>query len=234
MKGKKDSFDFWYAVNNTEIRIMPKQHLETFGNTTLRYHLVTELMDSTRQTRIREGRMLANRPQIITPEHYSRTVLDGFGEEAQQYVEWLKSHERDLRILQYGYTLRKELYSENIVSDDAQTVLDRVEKDVRARDDQLTAVVLGVDEPWDVCLVKLFWEVIQSSAHENIRELEQRRMFEKVEGVPRGVRGEIEAGFLAASRDASRVSDLAGLLERHGVFDTYQDRFFSLVRSTRR
>ena len=37
---KRDPFDFWFAVNNTEIRLLPKRHLETFGSTVLNYHLV--------------------------------------------------------------------------------------------------------------------------------------------------------------------------------------------------
>ena len=73
-----DSFDFWYAVNNTEILHMPTRHLETFGATVLNYHLVSELMDSTNQIKVREGRMQANRPQIITLDAYSQTVLEGF------------------------------------------------------------------------------------------------------------------------------------------------------------
>ena len=32
---EKRTFDFWYAVNNTEIVLMPSRHPETFGNTIL-------------------------------------------------------------------------------------------------------------------------------------------------------------------------------------------------------
>jgi hypothetical protein len=234
MTKKRDAFDFWYAVNNTEIRVMPKHHLETFGTTTLRYHLVAEMMDTANQTRVREGRMLASRPQIITPEAYSQTVLDGFGDEARQYVDWLRTHEKEIRILQYGYTLRKELYNEHIVSESPKTVLDRVEKEVRDLSDPFCAVVMGVDDPWDVCLVKLFWEVIQSSATANLRELEKRRMFDDVGGVPRAVREEIEADFLAASRNAALIKPLAKKLQGYRLFDEYQDRFFALIRASKR
>lgn len=231
---KKDAFDFWYAVNNTEIKLMPSRHLETFGTTILNYHLVSEFMDTVNQTRVREGRMVANRPQIITPEAYSKTVLEGFGDEARQYVEWLREHEKEVRILRYGYSLRKEAFSEHVISEPAKTVVERVEQEVKAKNDPLSAVLMGVDEPWDVCLVKLFWEVIQGSATANIRELDRHRMFESERGVPRGIRQEIEAMFLAASKDGSLVRPLGARLQEHGVFSEYEDRFFSLVKSAKR
>lgn len=227
---EKQSFDFWYAVNNTQIILMPNRHLETFGATVLNYRLVTEAMDSANQIRIREGRIRANQPHIITPEAYSQTVLEGFGEQAEQYVEWLKQHEGDIRILQYGYTLRQESFSEHTVTDNIQNVVDRIKSEVESGDDPLTAVVQGVDDPWDVCIVKLFWEVIRSSAAPNIRELQKQRMFEDEGGVPRGVRNELEAAFTAANKDASQIETLAHKLQRYNLFEEYQDRFFSLVK----
>jgi hypothetical protein len=228
----KTSFDFWYAVNNTEIVKMPARHLETFGTTILHYFLITELMDAVNQVRVREGRMKANRPQIITPEAYANTFLDGFGEEAHRYVDWLRDHEKEVRILQYGYRLSQESFSEHVVTDTVKAVVERVQEDVRQRNDPFIAVVLGVDTPWDVCLVKLFWEIIQTSAKTNIQQLERHHLFEAEGGLPRGVRQDIETAFLAASRDPALIKNLGQRLHKYGVFEEYQDRFFALVRST--
>ena len=230
----KSSFDFWYAVNNTEIVMLPSKHLETFGATVLNYHMVSELMDSVNQVRVREGRMHANRPQIITPEAYSQTLLEGFGDEAQRYVDWLKEHEKDLRVLQYGYRLRQEAFSEHLVSENMKNVLDRVHNEVKEKGDPFSAVLVGVDDPCDVCLVKLFWEVIQGSAKTNIQQLEQRHMFEDVGGLPRPLYNEIEAAFLAASRDSSLINVLGSKLQRHGLFEQYQDRFFALLKMSKK
>lgn len=228
------AFDFWYAVNNTEIVLMPSRHLETFGATVFNYHLVSELMDTVNQTRVRKGRMQASRPQIITPEAYSQTMLEGFGDEAMQYAEWLKEHEKEIRILQYGYRLKKEEFSEHIVSDNVKAVIKRVEDEVKAKDDPLSAIVLGVDEPWDVCLIKLFWEVIRNSALTNIKELEKQHMFDDTGGVPRAVRNEIEAAFLAASRNPSLIKQLGERLQTYNLFEEYQDRFFTLVKTSKK
>jgi hypothetical protein len=231
MAKEQDSFDFWYAVNNTDVKLMPARHLETFGTTILNYHLITQLMDSVDQIRIREGRLEAGRPQIITPDAYSQTALEGFGDEARRYVDWLKEHEQDIRILQYGYKLKQESFSEHIVTDSIEQVVERVKETVEARSDPMSAVVVGVDDPWDVCLVRLFWEVIQKSALINIREMQKQHLFESEGGVPRGIRNDVEAAFKAANQDPSLIQDLGAKLHSLGLFSEYEDRFFSLVKS---
>lgn len=228
---KRSSFDFWYAVNNTEVKLLPTRHLETFGTTILHYHLITELMDSVNQVRIREGVLKANQPQIITPQGYSQTALEGFGEEAEKYVEWLKEHEKDIRVLQYGYTLRQEAFSEHVVTDSIDAVVERIKTDVEGGDNPLSAVLVGVDDPWDVCIVRLFWEVIQKSAPANIIELQKRSLFDDDDGIPRGVRDEIETMFKAANRDPSLIDQLGARLRAMGAFDQYEDRFFSLIKT---
>ena len=231
---KRDPFDFWYAVNNTELRQLPARHLETFGATVLNYHLVAELMDTVGQVRVREGRMVANKPQIITPQAYSQTALEGFGEEAEKYVDWLKEHEKDIRILQYGYSLKQEAFSEHIVSDTLENVVARVEGEVKEGGDPFSAIVVGVDDPWDVCLVRLFWEIIQASASSNIRDLQKHDLFSQDGGVLRSVRNEIEDGFKAANKDPALINQLGDQLRQHELFDQYEDRFFSLVKSHRK
>ena len=230
MSKKPTQFDFWYAVNNTEVVLAPRRHLETFGNTLINYHMVSELMDSVGQVRVREGRMQALRPQIVTPSAYSSMILEGFGEQAEKYVEWLREHEDHVRILQYGYTLRQESFSEHLVTDKLENVIERVKQSVTEKNDPFSSVVKGVDDPWDVCLVRLFWAVIQNSAQANIRELHERRMFEIQDGIPVGLREEIEKGFHAAAKDAKLVKALGKLLQDNGLFEQYQDRFFNLVQ----
>jgi hypothetical protein len=232
MTDKRDPFDFWYAVNNTEIVSTPSHHLETFGSTVLNYHLVSQLMDSVNRVRVRQGRMQAHQPKIITPEAYSETLLEGFGEEAQQYIEWLREHETDVKVLQYGYRLKQEAFSEQILTDDIQSVVEKVKADVEAKNDPLSAIIIGVDSPWDVCLVKLFWQIVQTSAGPNLHEMTRQEMLNKKRGIPKNVRREIDESFLAASRNPSLVGQLAAKLQQHGLFEAYQDRFFSLVRST--
>lgn len=233
MKKRPTQFDFWFAVNNTRIVLPPKRHLETFGNTIINYRMVSELMDSIGKVRIREGRMQAFRPEIILPSSYAKLSLEGFGDEARKYLEWLKDHEDSVHILRYGYLLKQEAFSEQVVTDAADAVIDRIRVDSSVKGDPFSAVLRGVDDPWDVCLVKLFWTVIRKSVPANIREMHERRLFEMRDGIPAGLREEVERGFEAAAKDPALIRPLARMLREKGVFDYYQDRFFSLVKHSR-
>ena len=224
------TLDFHYAVDNTEIIVAPAGHLETFGNTLVNYTLVCESMDSISQSKVRTGRMKLLRPQIIAPSDYSKMLLEGFGEEAQKYVEWLEEHDKDVHILRYGYTLKQEAFSEDIVTAPVQEVLERVKKEAEARKDPFHAVVHGEDSPWDVCLVKLFWTIVRHSARKNILDMAQQHLFEKKDGLPYAIHKEVEEAFAAAEKDASLVKPLGALLKKHNVFKLYEDRFFQLIR----
>ncbi len=228
MKIKSD--DFWFAVNNTEVVIMPKNHLETFGSTRLHYHMISELMDTVNQIRVREGTIQSLRPQIITPAFYENEIMEGFGKQAQQYIEWLRVHSKDLQVLQYGFKVQKKELNEHIVSGAVTEVLGQVKQRVKEKNDPLAAVILGVDEPWDVCLLKFMFDVIQDSAAFNVNELGQRKLFDDVNGVPKWIRVEIEDSFLKASRDSSMISQLMEKLKKYSLFEEYEDRFFALVR----
>lgn len=219
----RTEFDFWYAVNNTEVVLLPQQRLETFGATLVDYHLISQLMDSASQVRVREGRLQAYRPTILTPGAFMENVLEGFDEaQASDYMNWLREHEHDLMILKYGFKIRKEVTSEQIITDSIEAVTDRAKADIAGRDRPHSAVVVGVDEPWEVCLLKLLVELVKHSGPHHARELQHD---------PHGHRHDIEQAFRAAARDRSRVPALAELLKQTRLFGDYEERFFALVRS---
>ncbi len=226
-----DKLDFWYAVNNTEIISLPTRHLETFGVTILNYYLISELMDSVDRVRVREGRIQAYRPKIVMPNSFSDSVLEGFGSEANDYVDWLRQNMSDLRILQYGFKIKKEEFSEEVITESMPAVTDKVQKQVSTKNEPFSAVLTGVDKPGEVCLIKLMVEVVRRSLQGNVNDLEKRNMFGETDGIPNSVRLEIEETFLLAARDASLIKQLAARLKRYGVFRSYEDRFFALVRA---
>lgn len=220
--------NFWYAVNSTEVLIMPKNHLETFGATNLHYHMVSELMDTVDRIRIREGAIQSNRPQIITPACYANEMLDGFGEEANQYIDWLRSHAKEMRILQYGFQIQKTELSEHVVSGNVKEIIEQVKKQTVDKNDPMAAVIYGVDDPWDVCLLKFMVDVIRNSAPFNFNELGRRNLLDDVNGAPRAIRDEIERCFLLANRDKTMITPLGNKLRKYGLFEEYEDRFFAL------
>src|SRR5688500_20263115 len=99
--------DFQYAVDNTQVILAPEHQISTFGSTSFRFYLISELMDQVNEVRVRDGRIHAERPQILTPEHYCRLLLEGFVEKAEKYIEQLRERTRDMAVLRYGFRLRK-------------------------------------------------------------------------------------------------------------------------------
>ena len=225
-----EHFDFWYAVHNTRIIHSPSSRLETFGATTLNYHLVTELMDSVRQIKIREGRVEAYRPTIITPQSFAETILEGFGQEAGHYAAWLREHARNLRILKYGFSVRKQDLLEETVTGNLEDVAERVRADVEAREDPLGAVLVGVDKPWEVCLLKLMVDVVEKSVQKNIGDLRRQPGGLDAAGGQDDARAEIERDFAEAAKDRRRINALGAKLQKLNLFSEYEDRFYALVR----
>ncbi len=170
-------YDRWYAARKARILIQPSHQLETFGNTLVNYHLISELDDYPGKVRIREGRLEAHQPLVIAP-NFSEVTTEGFSDEAKAYVEWLKANEENLRILQYGYCLKTDNFSEQIVTDSLAAVTERVKSAVIESRDGFAAVLQGVDDPWDVALIELWRREVERSAGKNIRELgEKGRLF---------------------------------------------------------
>ena len=95
------------AANHTEVLRLPRQSLSTFGITNIYYYLVTEpaysdIIDATIETVIREGRVVAQRPRIVTPYYLSH--LEGFSADAKRYFDMLcKTHGPDTPGLFYTY-----------------------------------------------------------------------------------------------------------------------------------
>lgn len=221
-------FDFWYAVQNTRILQLPRNNLETFGTTHIHYHLLTESMDTVNEVRVREGTLNASQPQILLPDHFKRKNLQGFEDnETNRFLDWLKENLPDMRFLQYGFTIQKQDVKDTVLHDSLETVTENVMKQVRARNHGDAAVLLGVEQPWEVCLFKMMVDLVERSAPAQISALQERNLLPN----PNRAAQEIEHEFLMAERDPARIPYLYKQLHRHGAFEDHQDRFFSLVRS---
>ena len=234
MNARNDPDHLWYALANMEVVLAPRKLLETFGTTVLTYHLISEKMDAVNEIRIREGRVHAERPQVLTPTYFERLLLDGFGEEAHQYTDWLRAHVHDLTFLKYGFRFRKEETQESTVHENMDAVAARVKAHVEERDEPLTTVIKGMDDAWEICLLKFMTDTIRKSAPENVLALKKRKLLEEIEGVPLAIRHEIEQDFLAAGSDSSKMKTLGNKLRHYGIFEAYEDRFYELVRHCRK
>src|SRR5215210_2146622 len=127
---------FHYALENTHVLLAPHQQIETFGQTSFRFYLVTELMDRVNEVRVRDGRIHAERPQILAPGHYSHLLLEGFGEKARDFADWLEHHSEQLAILKYGFQFRKTDVVEQIIQSPIEEAIDRVRSKVSHDEDE--------------------------------------------------------------------------------------------------
>jgi hypothetical protein len=166
--------DFQYAIENTRVIVAPERQIASFGSTSFRFYLISELMDQVNEIRIRDGRIHAERPQILTPEHYCRLLLEGFGEKAEKYVELLRERTRDMAVLRYGFQFRKTDVVENRVRDTMDAVVERTRRQVEHSEEPLSAVIQGVDDAWEVCLLKFTIDMIERSSGGNLGDFRRR------------------------------------------------------------
>jgi hypothetical protein len=166
--------DFQYAIENTQVILAPEQKIATFGTTSFRFYLISELMDRANEVRVRDGKIHADRPQILTAEHFSRFLLEGFGDKAQRYADQLRERFQNMAVLRYGFQFRKTDVNERTFRDPIESVIERTKSRVQHRDDALSAIIQGVDDAWEVCLLKFTIDMIERSSGGNIGDLRKR------------------------------------------------------------
>ena len=222
-----------YAVLATEILRSPKQSLYTFGTTNITYYLLThpayaDLDAPVTETVIREGRVVAERPRIVTPFYLSH--LEGFGEEARRYFESL-AREYGPGTAGIFYTYKNEPKEMNIVSDSMPAVLDKINAKIDERGDNLSAIIRGEDVLWDVSLLKFIFELTRSSVGDNLSQMGRRGLLQMdSSGIPAEARMRLESMFRKVSVGELEPRELKDELDRWQVFSEYEDRFLNLFK----
>ena len=222
-----------YTVKHTEILRPPKQSLATFGTTNIYYYLVTEpayseLVKSVTETVVREGRVIAQRPRIVTPYYLSR--LEGFSSDAKRYF--------DMLLKAYGsnapglfYTYRNEPKELNIVSNNLLSVVEKLNAEIDKRGDPLTSIIKGEDELWDVSLMKFIYEVTKSSLPDNLSQMGSRGLLDiDAGGVPVDARLRIDELFARVLKGEVEPGELKAELDHWDLFEEYEDRFFAIFK----
>jgi len=223
-----------YAVKHTEILRLPKQSLATFGNTNVYYYLVTEpayseLIENVTETVIREGRVIAEKPRIVTPYYLSRA--EGFSPDAKRYFETLLKTQGS-HVPGLFYTYKNEPKELNIVSDNLLSVVNKLNAEIDRRGDPLTSIIKGQDELWDVSLIKFIYELTRSSVQSNLSQMEAEGLLDiDASGIPTDARLRIEELFRKVSRGEREPRELKAELDHWGLFDEYEDRFFTLFQN---
>lgn len=222
------------AAEQTWVVRFPRQHLATFGSTNIAYYVVTEpiyqeLDSGKREGVVRTGKVIAERPAVVTPTYAMN--LRGFSSEAFEYLQELANRfgPNSPGIL---YQYRNEAEKTDIVSGNASEIAHRISDDLDRRQENMSVVMVGVDELWDISLLKFIYEFTSSSAAYNVQEFQARGLLEpqpNLGGVPRAAVPQIERLFQQVEQGGNPDA-LKEELDRWGLFEHYEDRFLSLFR----
>ncbi|MHB1132231.1 MAG: hypothetical protein ACYC4L_07545 [Chloroflexota bacterium] len=220
------------VARQTTVLRPPRQALATFGQTTVDYYLLSEpsyadVLPDGEETVIRQGKVTAARPQIVTP-YYLLNLFQGF-EHGQEYARYLlQEHGPGAPGLMYSY--RNEPRDTSVVSEPLARVAGRLADDLDERQQNLAAVIRAVDHLWDISLMKFIYELTAGSLGQNLAELGRHGLLGSERGLPRATRARLDEMFAAVGRGELEARELKAELDRWGVFEEYEDRFLGLFR----
>lgn len=170
--------DVQYAMETTRVLVEPDRRIDTFGDTRFDFLLISELMDNVGQIRIRSGNIEAVRPRLVKPEAYQELELDGFDPESrgriERLIEKMRAEGQDLTFLNYGFRFARGKVSEEVVHDSMDIVRDRVMEDVKDKGNPAMAVIEGVDDAWEVSVMKFTLDMIIHSIPINRFDFQRR------------------------------------------------------------
>jgi hypothetical protein len=224
--------DLIKAVEKTKVARKPKQHLATFGSTVINYYVVTEPIyadptSNKKETVVRTGKVNSGKPEIVTPTYALN--LKGFSDEAYQYLEFV-SEKYGMNSPGVLYQYKNEPGNTNILSGSVNEVSNNIISELDKNNDKLTAVIVGVDELWDVSLLKFIHDFTAESLVKNVNDFNTRGLLNPQSafgGVPKATIQRIEILFKEIEKGAD-PEILKKELDRWGLFEHYEERFLEL------
>lgn len=169
--------DVQYALEATRVLYEPDRRIDTFGgDTRFEFLLLSELMDTVGQVRIRTGEVEALRPQIIRPEAYNEVGFEGFGDGAQKLYRWMEERGYDLPMLKYGFQFKRGEVTEELLHEPIEEVRGRVLEAVKRRGNPMQAVIEGVDDTWEISVLRFTFEMVEKSRGINLFDFKRRGM----------------------------------------------------------
>lgn len=145
--------------------------LFTFGASELQYYLVLSQEDSGDPLKIRRGEIKITRPMIITPHNAQPEFQDFFDDDqGETLINFLMARTAAFSNLQ----LSNHSGSEKIVSDQVDEVVDRLNAQLDAEEEEHVAILVAPEKLAGVALMRYATERILSSAPDNLTELRER------------------------------------------------------------
>ncbi|MCU0797920.1 MAG: hypothetical protein MUF31_18515 [Akkermansiaceae bacterium] len=170
--------DVEYAMEATRVLLAPDRRIDTFGDTRFEFLMLSELMDRGGEIRIRKGDIEAVRPRIVRPDGFQGVEMEGFDEKAKErlgrLIEKMRAAGNPLAFLNYGFRFARGRVSEEVVHSSMEELREKVMEDARIEGNPARAIIEGVDDTWEVSLVKFTLEMIHESLPINRFDLQRR------------------------------------------------------------
>ncbi len=212
-------------LDQTSVLRPPKRLLATFGSTEIEYHLLSPIDRLSDKTRLRSGRVLSERPQILTAEAL-KARFQGFGADAAPFIDFLHSNYGDaLKALQYVF--KNQDMETQVLSEKPEVLARRLFKAWKGEGYDKKALVLCPDGAWSLALMKLTLDEAVRSFPTHVRDLGRRGLFDPEKYARDRRRHEIEALFADAESDRNVLNRLGAKLREYGLFEEYESRFLS-------
>jgi len=210
------------ALDRCQITYLPAERIETFGMTYFNYYMMTELRE--KYTRFREGTIVFHKPLVILAGR-TREMFNGFPDAVREYAEKLLD-KNDTHFHLLGYRFQNSL---------RETWEERCHLYERAAELRKSAaggtnagIIIGEEEYWELAAFKYLIKLIEQSFSINVTEMKERGLFGN--GTPSSITKEIDKLFSEASSSADKRQELGKFLLAHNLFETYEDRYFSLFK----
>ena len=157
--------------------------------------------------------------------------LRGFSDSAYDYMRHVsQAYGPNSPGLLYEY--KNNSGNLDIVSGIPAEVAGRISSDLIEQKNNLSVVIVGIDEFWDVALLKFIYEFTASSAAFNANEMRSGGLFEprnSAGGIPQAAVNQIEEMFKSVRMGGSPET-LKSELDKWGVFGFYEDRFLNMFK----
>ena len=234
------------ALEETEILKKPDKMISTSDSTKMHYFVLTEPVyldafpEEGPETKIREGWISWDKPKLLTPDYIMN--MEGFSEEAKTAMKLMASKNPDLAGLFYKMNYKKEIGDTRTVPHSIKETSERIADDFDESSELINVIIKGVDELWDVSLMKFVQEfVIKSAAKNQIPDYQSKGHLSKnekgqpvvtrnLQGLPQAANEEIEEMFQKVKKGDLDPSKLKKELDRWGVYKKYEDRFLDLFK----
>ena len=236
-----------HAIENTRLLKEPEKLLSTYEATTVHYYMLSipfyiefEGKDPASETVIREGKITWQKPKLITPGYILR--MEGFSDEAKKAFHMLAGENADIALMFYKLKFIKDYDHMEIVSNSVEEVFRKITRDINNRKDPFCAIISGLDEYWDVSLMKFIYDLASTSAQfsqfpdltrRNLLNLDSLGMTvvsKDKNGVPLVAKKEIENLFYLYEKGEIEAKNLKREIDSWGLFEIYEDRFFNLFK----